>query len=52
MQIKDSFLINAPQEKVWELIFDIPRFSKCVSGIESVEVVDEKTCREGWADQI
>jgi len=45
MQIKDSFVINASQEKVWELLFDIPRLSKCVPGIESVEVVDEKTYR-------
>ena len=45
MQIKDSFVINAPQEKVWELMFDIPRLSKCVPGIESVEVVDDKTYR-------
>ena len=45
MQIKDSFLIQAPQEKVWELFFDIPRLSKCVPGIESVEVVDDKTYR-------
>ena len=45
MQIKDSFVINAPQEKVWELLFDIPRLSQCVPGIESVEVVDENTYR-------
>jgi len=45
MQIKDSFTINAPQEKVWELLFDIPRLSKCVPGIESVEVVNDKTYR-------
>jgi hypothetical protein len=45
MQIKDSFTINAPQEKVWGLLFDIPRLSQCVPGIESVEVVDEKTYR-------
>jgi carbon monoxide dehydrogenase subunit G len=45
MQIKDSFVINAPQEKVWELLFDIPRLSKCVPGIESVEVIDDKTYR-------
>jgi len=45
MQIKDSFVINAPQEKVWDLLFDIPRLSKCVPGIESVEVVDAKTYR-------
>jgi hypothetical protein len=45
MQIKDSFVINAPQEKVWELLFDIPRLSKCVPGIESVEIMDDKTYR-------
>ena len=45
MQIKDSFTINAPQEKVWELLFDIPRLSQCVPGIESVEIMDDKTFR-------
>lgn len=45
MQIKDSFVINASQEKVWELMFDIPRLSKCVPGIESIEVIDDKTYR-------
>jgi len=43
MQIKDSFVINAPQEKVWEFLFDIPKLSECVPGIEDVEVVDDKT---------
>ena len=45
MQIKDSFIINAPQEKVWEFLFDIPKLSECVPGIEDVEVVDDKTYR-------
>ena len=45
MLIKDSFMINAPQEKVWDFLFDIPRLSECIPGIESVEVVDEKTYR-------
>ncbi len=45
MQIKDSFIINAPQEKVWELLFDIPRLSQCVPGIEFVEIVDENIYR-------
>src|SRR5574342_566717 len=45
MLIKDSFLINAPQEKVWDFLFDIPKLSGCVPGIESVEMVDEKTYR-------
>jgi len=43
MQIKDSFVINAPQDKVWDFLFDIPKLSECVPGIEAVEVVDDKT---------
>ena len=45
MQIKDSFVINAPQDKVWEFLFDIPKLSECVPGIEAVEVLDDKTYR-------
>ena len=45
MQIKDSFIIKASQDKVWKFLFDIPKLSECVPGIESVEVVDEKTYR-------
>ena len=45
MQIKDSFFINAPQDKVWEFLFDIPKLSECVPGIEDVEMVDDKTYR-------
>jgi carbon monoxide dehydrogenase subunit G len=45
MLIKDSFIINAPHDKVWDFLFDIPELSRCVPGIESVEVVDEKTYR-------
>jgi len=45
MQIKDSFVVKASQDKVWEFLFDIPKLSQCVPGIESVEVVDDKTYR-------
>ncbi len=45
MHIKDSFTINTSQEKIWELMFDIPRLSTCVPGIESVELVNENTYR-------
>jgi carbon monoxide dehydrogenase subunit G len=45
MQIKDSFVISASQERVWELLFDIPKLSQCIPGIESVEVMDDKTYR-------
>jgi carbon monoxide dehydrogenase subunit G len=45
MLIKDSFVINAPQEKVWNFLFDIPKLSQCIPGIESVEIMDDKTYR-------
>lgn len=45
MQIKDSFVIHASQDRVWEFLFDIPKLSQCVPGIESLEVVDERTYR-------
>ncbi len=45
MQIVDSFVISAPQDKVWEFLFDIPRLSQCVPGLESVEALDDKTYR-------
>ncbi|MEP6896118.1 MAG: SRPBCC domain-containing protein [Chloroflexota bacterium] len=42
----DGKPINNPaQDKVWDFLFDIPKLSQCVPGIESVEVVDEKTYR-------
>ena len=45
MLITDSFVIYAPQEKVWDFLFDIPKLSQCIPGIESVEVMDDKTYR-------
>jgi carbon monoxide dehydrogenase subunit G len=45
MQINDSFFIKAEKEAVWQFIFDIPRMSKCIPGIESVEIIDERTYR-------
>ncbi|MBI1795228.1 MAG: SRPBCC family protein [Chloroflexi bacterium] len=45
MQINDSFVINAPQDKVWEFLFDISKLYQCVPGIESAEAMDDKTYR-------
>jgi len=45
MQIVDSFVVKASRDEVWKFIFDIPRMSKCIPGIESVETVDENTYR-------
>ena len=45
MLIKDSFVIHAPQQKVWDFLFDIPRLSQCIPDIESVEALDDKSYR-------
>jgi carbon monoxide dehydrogenase subunit G len=45
MLITDSFVIHAPQDIVWDFLFDIPKLSQCIPGIESVEVLDDKTYR-------
>jgi carbon monoxide dehydrogenase subunit G len=45
MQIVDSFVIKASRDDVWNFIFDIPRMSKCIPGIEAVEIIDDKNYR-------
>jgi carbon monoxide dehydrogenase subunit G len=45
MLIRDSFVIHAPQQNVWDFLFDIPRLSRCIPGIESVEALDDKRYR-------
>ncbi len=45
MQIEDSFIIKASKQDVWQFIFDIPRMSKCIPGIEAVEIIDAVTYR-------
>lgn len=45
MLIKDSFVINAPREKVWDFLFDLPKLSQCIPGVESLEALDGKTYR-------
>lgn len=45
MQIRDSFIIRAPREKVWDFLFDITKLAQCVPGVESVEKIDDHTYR-------
>ena len=45
MLIKDSFIIQAPLETVWQFFLDIERISQCVPGVEAVEVVDDRNYR-------
>jgi carbon monoxide dehydrogenase subunit G len=43
--IDDSFTVDAPIERVWGLLTDIPKVATCIPNAEITEVVDEKTYR-------
>lgn len=45
MTIEDSFDVDAPVERVWALLKDVPRVATCIPNAEITEVVDEKTYR-------
>ncbi|MBV8600573.1 MAG: SRPBCC family protein [Candidatus Eremiobacteraeota bacterium] len=45
MIIEDSFVVEAPVDRVWTLLKDIPRVASCIPGAEITEVVDPKTYR-------
>ena len=44
MNLEGNVTISAPRDKVWEFLTDVEVVSKCVPGLESVEVItpDEK----------
>jgi carbon monoxide dehydrogenase subunit G len=41
--IDDGFDIDAPVDRVWTLLKDIPRVATCIPRAEVTEVVDERT---------
>jgi uncharacterized protein len=43
--IEDSFEVDAPVERVWPLLKDVPRVATCIPNAEITEVVDERTYR-------
>jgi carbon monoxide dehydrogenase subunit G len=45
MIIEDSFDVNAPIERAWPVLMDVPRVAGCIPGAEITEVVDPKTYR-------
>jgi uncharacterized protein len=45
MTIDDSFEINAPIERVWPLLKDVPRVAACMPNARITDAVDEKTYR-------
>jgi uncharacterized protein len=45
MIIDDSFTVDAPVDRVWTLLEDIPKVATCIPNAEITEVVDDKTYR-------
>jgi carbon monoxide dehydrogenase subunit G len=43
MEITSTARIAAPLDKVWDILQDIPRVSKCLPGAEITETVDDHT---------
>jgi carbon monoxide dehydrogenase subunit G len=43
--IEDGFDIDAPVQRVWALLKDIPKVATCIPRAEITEIVDEKTYR-------
>ena len=43
MILDQHVTVNAPVEKVWDFLMDIPAVSRCVPGVESVERIDDDT---------
>jgi uncharacterized protein len=40
LKVTQSFVIQQPQEKLWEFFEQVDEVARCVPGVESVEVVD------------
>ncbi|MDQ2858824.1 MAG: SRPBCC family protein [Candidatus Eremiobacteraeota bacterium] len=45
MIIDDAFDIDAPLERVWPVLKDVPRVATCIPNAEITEVVDDTTYR-------
>jgi len=45
VRIENSFEVEAPPERAWELLMDVPRVIPCMPGAELTETVDESTWR-------
>jgi carbon monoxide dehydrogenase subunit G len=43
MRIENSFEVQAPPERAWDLLMDVPRIIPCMPGAELTETVDEST---------
>ncbi|MGH7661618.1 MAG: SRPBCC family protein [Vulcanimicrobiaceae bacterium] len=45
MIIEDAFEVDAPVDRVWAVLRDVPRVASCIPGTKITEVVDPKTFR-------
>jgi uncharacterized protein len=45
MKIKNSFTLNAPLQEVWDFLLNVEEMSKCIPGVEGIEMIDERTYR-------
>ena len=43
MKLENSFEVDAPPERAWELLMDVPRIVPCMPGATLDEVVDDST---------
>jgi carbon monoxide dehydrogenase subunit G len=43
--IDDGFDVDAPLERVWAVLKDVPRVATCIPNAQITEVVDERTYR-------
>jgi carbon monoxide dehydrogenase subunit G len=45
MKFEHSVSVQAPKQKVFDLLMDVPRVAKCVPGVESVEALGDDKYR-------
>ena len=45
MTIEDAFEVEAPVDRVWDVLKDVPRVAGCLPGAKITEVVDSQTYR-------
>ena len=52
MDLKDTFTVEAPREKVWDLFWDFPRLAACLPGCESIERTDDANFKARVAQRV
>ncbi len=52
MDLKDTFTVEAPREKVWDLFWDFPRLAACLPGCESIERIDDSNFKARVAQRV